>query len=68
MNLNTQKLEKIFHEVLKIITDLQLIDKDCQQRGCQLAREKIHVLLIECQKHILQLRIDLLDAIEDEGD
>jgi hypothetical protein len=70
MNLNTIKLNKIFHELLNIITDLQLIDKDCKKRGCKFSKLKIHDLLFKAQKHILKLRGDLLDAIEldEEGD
>jgi len=68
MILNTQKLDRIFHEILHIITDLQLIDKKCKKRGCGLAKAKVHDMLFKCQKEALKLRSDLLDAIEEEGE
>lgn len=66
MNLNTQKLNKIFHEMLSIISDLQLIDQGCKNRKCKYSRDKVHAALLKCQKQTLKVRQDLLEAIEEE--
>lgn len=65
MTLNEEKLDKIFHDVLTIITDLRVIDTGCQITECVLRKKQVHESLLQCQKKLLKLREEILESIEE---
>jgi len=68
MNLNEEKLNRVFHDVLTIIAELKEIDEQCKKQKCPFRKSKIHGLLLEVQKELTNLREDILEAIEIEDE
>ena len=66
MNINEKKLNRVFHDVLTIIAELKEIDNTCKKQKCPLRKSKIHNLLLEAQKELVQLRENILEAIDEE--
>jgi len=66
MNLNEKKLNRVFHDVLTIISELKEIDEECKKQKCPFRKSKIHGLLLEVQKELIELRENLIDAIDEE--
>ena len=64
--IDSEKLDKIFHDVLNIIVDLRLIDTGCQITECSLRKKQVHESLLLCQKKLVNLREEILKAIEEK--
>ena len=65
MIIDAEKLDKVFHDVLGIITDLRMIDAGCQITECSLRKKQVHESLLECQKKLVNLREELIQSIKE---
>ena len=65
MIVDSEKLDKVFHDVLSIITDLRVIDTGCQITECSLRKKQVHESLLECQKKLVNLKEELIQSIKE---
>jgi len=66
MNVNPQKIDKLFHDILNIINEIKDIDEECRKQNCPLRTSRIHKLLEDIQSELAMLRGKILDSIEEE--
>lgn len=66
MDIDSEKLEKVFHDILKIIIFLKEIDAECKEQECVFRTDRVHDELVRCQMKLLELRRGILEALAEE--